>query len=74
MNRTGVLHYQVTKIVLISHPAKFIYVGGIDSEHIIVHRYGQAGVYIKGESDCFLAREIPFELESVSELVSAVDG
>ncbi len=27
MNRTGVLHYQVTKIVLISYPAKFIYVG-----------------------------------------------
>jgi len=74
MNRTSVIHCQVTKIVLISYPSKFIYIGGIESKHIIVHRNGQAGVDIKGESDCLLAGEIPVEVEAVPERVPTVDG
>jgi len=74
MNRAGVIHYAVTKFMFIRYPAEFVYVGRVESEHIVVHRYSQAGVDVKGKLNGFLTGEISFEAESVSKRVLAVDG
>ena len=73
MYGSGVLHDEVTKIVLIRCPAKFVYVGGVNREHIVVHRNGQAGVDIEGELNGLLAGKIPREVEFVSEVIPTVD-
>jgi hypothetical protein len=73
LKRPGVIHYVIAKSVLIGDPLKFIYVCGIDCEHVIVHRDGETGIDVTGESDCLLAVEIAREIEPVPEVVPAVD-